>query len=209
MALGDAFITSEALASYLDELDLTVTDPDRDENLLSAVNAASEDVRKVAGRDFNKADTATTRLYIPNAPGLVKTDDIYTTDGLVIQVLANGYPQGAPLTSDEYELFPMNGYADGEAQPYTGFRIPWPFFRPIWLFERVQVTAKWGWAQIPGNIIQATKIRAAELYKLRDAPLGAVTVGSGSANYTLKARPTQWEKLACSRARSEKRLYLG
>jgi hypothetical protein len=36
----------------------------------------------------------------------------------------------------------------------------------------VQVTAQWGWAAVPDSVKQATKILAAEIFRLKDAPLG-------------------------------------
>ena len=210
MALGDPYITWQELGGYMDEIDLTVDDPTRDEQLQDAVDAASREITKVAGRDFNKADSPSKRVYIPSATSLVKTDDFFTTTGLVIQITYNGQPQGDPLTANQFELFPLNRYINGEERPYTGFRLPFPTYHYLWVYNRIEVTAQWGWDSIPADIAQATKIRAAELYKLRDAPLGAITVGSGSANYTLKARPVpHWKQLAQAYARTERKLYLG
>lgn len=207
MALGDPYITGTILADYMDEIDLDEPDDAGMENdLQSAAEAASREINQITGRDFNKAETPSARLYIPKAPGYVKTDDIYTTAGLVIQVMLNGDPVGDPLAADDYELFPLNGIVDGNASPYTGFRAS-SYLRT---YHRIQVTARWGWEEVPPDIIQAAKIRAAELFKLRDAPLGVVNVGSGSANYTNKARPVpHWKSMALHYARTERKLYLG
>ena len=209
MALGDPYITGPELGGYMDEIDLSEADPVRDAELQSAAEAASRDINKVTGRDFNKADSPSARIYIPKTVDLVKTDDFFTTTGLVIQILLNGQPLGDPLSTGQYELFPLNGIVNGDPAPYTGFRIPWPHYRYLMPYYRVQVTAQWGWDAVPADIVQAAKIRAAELYKLRDAPLGVVSVGSGSANYTNKARPVpHWKELAQNYARTERKLFL-
>jgi len=210
MALGDPYIDGPALGDYMDEIDLTVEDSVRDSELADAAAAASRDINKVTGRDFNKADSPSPRIFIPKASTLVITDDFFTTTGLQIEVLLNNEVQGNALAANEYELFPLNGTVDGLPAPYTGFRIPYPNYRYLWGYNRIRVTAQWGWEEIPADIIQATKIRAAELFQLSKAPLGVISVGSGSANYTNKARPVpHWKQLALQHARTERKVFLG
>ncbi|MDX2921298.1 hypothetical protein PV370_25695, partial [Streptomyces sp. NE06-03C] len=43
----------------------------------------------------------------------------------------------------------------------------------------VQVTARWGWPAVPDEIVQATLIQAARLYKRKDSPEGV----TGSAEW--------------------------
>lgn len=114
----------------------------------------------------------TTRLFVSRYPTWVNVDDFYTTTGLTIET-------GTADTWDlvggtEYQLRPLNGMRDG---------MPgWPYFRIDVVgygmglgdssFPNVRVTAHWGWSAIPEPVKRATKILAAETFKLREAPFG-------------------------------------
>jgi hypothetical protein len=55
--------------------------------------------------------------------------------------------------------------------------------------ERVQVPGVWGWPSVPYAIREATLVLAAELYRMKDAPLGVV----GMADFgvvRVRAHPT-------------------
>lgn len=155
MALGDPYVTLNEMRAYLKiEAGRTEMNPALD----AAVAAASRFVDRHCHRQFNKADTATERTFKVSGPTLY-VDDFYTTDGLIID--------GKAYSADDYTLLPLNGVYEG---------IPgWPFYRikPFcYGHGQVTVTAKWGWAQIPTPVKQATYLQAGHLYKLADAPNG-------------------------------------
>lgn len=209
MALGDAYLTGPQLAGYMG---ISTTNPDtvRDTELQAAATSASKAINRACGRDFNNQTDASARLFIPSAPRFVVTDDIYSTDSLVVEVLEYGNVV-MTLTGTEYELTPLNGIVDGEPRPYTGFRLPWPWHSWFWAGTRIRVTAKWGWAAVPDDIVQATKILGAEFYKLKDAPLGVVQPGSGNNSTFLshvRDVPQAWN-LACPYERQESKVFLG
>lgn len=176
MALGDPYITADDLATYLGVAG------GKDKPLMeNAVAAASDLVTDHCQRDFNTTTTATARVYETRTHLVCDVDDFHTTTDLVVKTDTgdNGtYNQTWTITTD-FVLEPRNGV---EAA-LTGF----PYRRVIavgsYLFPentgraRVQVTAKWGWAAIPDKVKQATRILAAELYRLKDAPLGIAAAG--------------------------------
>ena len=84
MSLGDPYITGQDLADYAG-MDTTNPDTVRDAQLLSAVSSASRAITMACGRDFNKETTATPRVFKPNGPRIILTDDFYTATNLIIQ----------------------------------------------------------------------------------------------------------------------------
>ncbi|WP_304452904.1 hypothetical protein [Nocardiopsis sp. YSL2] len=153
MALGESYLTLAVLKARLNIVD------DGDDNALTgALAAASRGVNQFCARQFNQAETASTRHYEPLTSGLLVVDDFHTTDDLVIG--------GDAFDADTHALEPADGIVDGEPG--------WPYWRirGSGFSGRVAVTAHWGWAAVPTSVVEATFITAVELFKLKDAPFG-------------------------------------
>lgn len=170
MALGDPYVQ---LADFKARLKLQIGA--QDSVAQDAINAASGEIEKHCNRQFNKADTATARVYEPKSNCLVDVDDFWTTDGLIVEVDVNGDGSFAlTVPASDYELYPANGVVDGQ--------IGWPFYKirfvddvlPMWSRRRntVRVTAKWGWSATPEAVREACMIIAHETFQLKDAPFG-------------------------------------
>jgi hypothetical protein len=182
MALGDSYIDLDTLKDYLK---IKPEKLENDEILTDAINSASREIDRMCNRQFNKADTATPRVYTPTSTrrygylrNKVLVDDFYTTDDLLVELDVDGngtYSYTVPST--DYELYPSNGIVDGAPG--------WPFYElhllndmiivpnaPWRVRASVRVTAKWGWESVPAPIKSACLIIAAESYQLKDAPFG-------------------------------------
>jgi hypothetical protein len=209
LSLGDPYITGQDLADYAG-MDTTNPDTVRDAQLLSAVSSASRAITMACGRDFNKETTATPRVFKPNGPRIILTDDFYTATNLIIQTGRINVPFGDPWLSDTYELEPFNNTYNGvPGFPFT--RIMLPFFKWVWDIDRIQVTAQWGWQAIPDDVIQATKIVALMYYKLNTAPFGVAQFGSGTegaSSIKVKKNELAWG-LLCGYEKSPRKVYLG
>jgi len=153
MALGDPYVTAEELKARLG-----IEDESDNTEIGSAVVAASSAVNRFCRRQFHKAAVPSPRSYTTTGDGLLLVDDFHTTVGLVVG--------GAAYSADAVALEPENGVVDGEPG--------WPFWRIYGsgLSGRVTVTAAWGWAAIPGPVVEATYMTAIEIFKMRDAPFG-------------------------------------
>lgn len=174
MPLGQPYASLDELKDRLD-----VDDTVDDEKLTRALSAASESVRGFCRRDFGQETTPSARVYRPLGPCVAHVDDFHTTDGLVIATDDDG--DGTFETTwdaSDYQLEPLNGVVDGEPG--------WPFWRiravgdrtfPRYRRASLQVTAQWGWAEVPDAVREATLIIAEELYKLKDAPFGVAGFG--------------------------------
>lgn len=155
MALGDDYITLDELKGRLG-----IDDALDDQDLASAITAASRAVDHFCRRQFNRAEAATARAYRPLHAGLVIVDDFHTAEGLTV---TGG---GATWDADGVELEPAGGIVDGlEGFPY--WRI-----RAAGLPASVEVTAQWGWSAAPGPVREATLIIAQDLARLKDTAFG-------------------------------------
>ena len=153
MALGDPYVTDDQLKDRLG-----ITDDDDDTEILGAVTASTAAINRFCKRQFQKAVAPSARTYTTTGDGLLLVDDFHTTDGLIVG--------GAAYSADAFELEPENGIVDGEPG--------WPYWRiyASGLSGRVTVTASWGWAAVPGPVVEATYMTAIEIFKMRDAPFG-------------------------------------
>ncbi|PRH79401.1 hypothetical protein C6N75_09975 [Streptomyces solincola] len=168
MAIGDPYVTLTEFKEYANikpgtiGLDLTAE---------MAIEAASSEVERICNRQFNKATSATARVYRPDRSGVVHVDDFYTTDGLLVEV-ATGPTTWQVVPLADYEVGPANGIVDGQPG--------WPFYRLTGRallryslrLASVRVTAKWGWSEVPGPVKQACLIIASEAFNMKDAPFG-------------------------------------
>lgn len=178
MSLGDPYCTLAQLKAYMYSADPQQQAVTTDDALLTAcISTASRKIEKHCQRQFNLADTESARVFAPSDdPKIVEVDDFVLTSGFALLTDPSGVGDFVVTwTAFDYELHPLNGLVHGIYQPYNEIRAvsgSW-FWRPI--LRRagtVQVTAKWGWAAVPDEVVQATLQIAYQMYKLKDAPMG-------------------------------------
>jgi hypothetical protein len=153
---------------------LGITDTAEDPQLQDSLITASRSIEHICGRRFWPDQTATARLFQPRDADVVNVDDFWTSTGLVVAVDdSDSGTYSRTLTAADYVLEPFNGVNDGEPG--------WPYYRlgatnSGWPSRSrrpsVQVTAKWGWAAIPGPIKQACVYLAEETFKMKGSPFG-------------------------------------
>lgn len=172
MALGDPYVELEDLKAYLK---IKPEKIEQDDNIQDAINSASGEIEKHCNRQFQRAETATARVYEPDDAYTVSVDDFWSTTGLVVEVDTNGDGSFSTVVpASDYEVYPRNGVVDGQ--------VGWPYYEinfvgdslPIYHRRKgiVRVTAKWGWQNVPEAVRQAAVIIAAETFQLKDAPFG-------------------------------------
>lgn len=169
MALGDPYITKEELRDYLQiQEDITGFD----QKLTDACASASREVEQFTGRQFNKADAASARMFAIDRRNKVSVDDFWTDDGLVVE--QGDGRNWEPVDDSSFILAPYDAIVDG---------VPWPYYRLEFIGyglvrstrqtpRFLRVTAKWGWPTVPATVKQAAFQIAAQTYRLADAPLG-------------------------------------
>jgi hypothetical protein len=167
-----------------------------DAPLDAAIAAASRRIDSYCGRRFYPDAATSTRLYQPDYDLIcVKTDDISTTVGLIVETSIDNTTWRALST---YEIDPNNGIGpNGQGGwPYSRIRLvsnffyaPWPLAR----FKTVRITATWGWAAVPDDVSSACLLLAQRIYRSKDVPFGATGYDSGVIS--AKGNPIVYEML--------------
>lgn len=174
MAITNGYATLAQVKSAL-----RITDSVDDALLEMAIESASRAIDQYTNRNFYNAGTAV-RYYAPQDSLNVMVDDLISLSRLDTM---NDDEQVFDVSwaSDDYQLEPLNGIADGFAQPYTNIRAIGDYVYETLAGEAtVKVTGVWGWAAIPIQVTQATVIQSSRIFKRLDSPLGIISGELGS-----------------------------
>ena len=171
MAITNGYVTLNEVKAYL-----RITDSVDDTMLEQIVESASRSIDRIANRRFYLDANASARTYRLIGNLRVQVDDFGTTSGLVVKTDPNDsgvYETTFTLDSD-YIVEPTNALAKG--RPFTTITIVGgtAFSLPVNYRPQVEVTARWGWPSVPDDIIEATLILSADLYKRRDSVGGVL-----------------------------------
>jgi hypothetical protein len=193
VAIGEAYAP---LAKLKQRMGIADSKVDKDVELQDRLDSASEDINRWCHRQFGRDEVASTRTFTPGRSG-VDTHDFWTDDDLAI-VPFLGQTAGTAWDVAMVQLEPLDGMVD---------MMPgWPFNRicsgwdghPMLSFmfytaARVQVTAKWGWADVPKNVELATLLLASMDMKSKDTPFGVAAFGDYAVR--IRSNPLAQEKL--------------
>lgn len=179
---GSALAVDPAPAPYADLATLKTrlgagSSTAHDSQLQEALVAVSKEITQYCGRSFNVSLTATARVFYPDRYDLLELDDFWTTTGLLIaEDTGNDGTYETSWASTDYQAEPLNGIVDGEPSwPYYRLRAvgarTWPCVDNL-TRAPIQITAKWGWIQVPEPVRDACLILAEESFKLPDSPFG-------------------------------------
>lgn len=144
--------------------------------LTAALNATSRGIDRFCGRRFwrDAADALTVRRYRADDPYELDVADISNATGLVIATDPAGDGTfGTTWASTDVQLEPLDVDADGDAHAWTRLvAIGANTFPTTGRRPGVRVTARHGWSAIPDDVTTACIIRAAAIFKRREAPFG-------------------------------------
>lgn len=191
MPLVNAYVTPEQVRHHLGD----TTNNLSEEQLIWACNGSSRAVdnwcsppgKTDAGRRFWRDTTATSRVYVPDDERTVWTLDISSTTGLVVATDAggDGTYETAWMLGTDYHAWPLSAdvaAAGDTVTPYafwilkaTGSRLVWPVSSTG--FPTVQVTTRYGWSALPDEVFSASLLKAASLFRRKDAPFGVAGFG--------------------------------
>lgn len=168
------YITADQAAAYLrveDDLD--------DAELATWVTAASRAIDKRCNRQFGKLTAPAARTYrgpavYDPATGLwlLEIDDVQDITGLTVG--------GVAYASSGAVLLPDNAPADGVPYERLGF-TDYPTLPAV-------VSALWGWAAVPAQVIGATKLQVSRWAARRDSPYGIAGSPDQGSELRLLAR---------------------
>jgi hypothetical protein len=175
VSVTNAYATVEQLQEHFGDSGFTLTIA----LLERALNATSRAIDKHCGRRFWIDTNVATRVYRPQDGDLAWVDDIATTTGLIVKTDSAGDGTYATTwASTDYELQPLNAAADGQAYTWTRIAaVDRYLFPTVGKVAPLQVTAKFGWSEIPDEVEQACIIRAASIFKRKESVDGVAAFG--------------------------------
>lgn len=180
MTTSTDYITEQEFLDYIK----TKAEPGNDV-VQTAISAASRSVDAYCDRFFYIVEGASL-TYDPdllNSTSLVRIHDLADDTDLEVKTDSGGDGTYATtLTQDvDFVLEDANRNAL-EGWPFCALRSTSSLVFPVpvtpWRARTVQVTGNFGWAAVPSDVKQATKILASQLHKLADAPLGVAGYGA-------------------------------
>lgn len=190
MAVVNGYCTTTQLRTHLGDTNSLTT-----ELLERAINAASRAVDRYCGRRFWLDTSTSTRTYEITNGGKVFVDDIGTRTGVVVKIGTDGVTFPTTLTvntdfileprnADQYASASFDAYAFWEVRAVNG-RI----FYPSSDGPAMSVTARYGWSAVPPEVEQAAILKAASLFKRKDAPFGVAGFGEFGAVRITRSDP--------------------
>ncbi len=174
MTITNGYCTSAQLSEALGTPPL----PGDSDNYDRAINTASRWIDQHCARRFTTDAAATARKFYVLDDTCATVDDFHTTTGLEIKTAPTSSGYGTTIASTNYELLPLDGVGPNGATgwPYTGIVLYDTSFLSTSARPALQVTAKWGWAAVPDDVLQACIAAAEYFFKAKDAPFGAAGV---------------------------------
>lgn len=171
MAWAPDYTTVAALKAYVR---IPALDTQDDVQLALAVTAASRAIDNATNRQFGLVATPEARYYTAEWQSCdnrytVEIDDVMIVTGA--SVVADPTGDGDfDLTVTAYDFKPVNAASKGK--PYTQLWIDRTVSLPVSAVDGLQVTARWGWSDVPDTIEQATLVQASRFFTRREAPFG-------------------------------------
>ena len=173
---------------------IPTSDTQDDVAINSAISSASRAIDAYCGRRFYSDSGVSSHDYKADNKDWLYVDDFSTTTGLVVKFDTgdNGTFDKTVATSD-YIAMPFNQIMGGiECSAYYIVSMVDDDFPTSGGRPRVQVTAKYGWANTPDAITQATYLLASEYFFAKNAPFGIA--GISEAGYSITTRNSRLVK---------------
>ena len=191
MAIVNGYCTTAELREHLADGSSILTTA----LLERAINASSRAVDRYCDRGMDGAlgrfwqDAAVAvRTYLCDSTTEVYVDDISTRTGLIVETGTDGVAFGTTWTTGtDYILEPRNAGIVGAGSTADAHAF-WKIvaigsktFLPDYRKPTLRVTARFGWSGIPTDVNEASIIKAASLFKRKDAPFGVAGFGDFGA----------------------------
>lgn len=171
MTLTNAYVTLEDIKSRLGGASIDGGDPQLEQRITSACRAI--DVH--CGQFFYDSGAASARTFRPRSIHRLKVDPFSTTTGLVVK--SDTSDDGTFATTWAAADYEVDYFGDNPSYPFDTIEAVGAYTFPIYYRRRrtVQVTARWGWAAVPQNVLEAATILSVDLWKRKDTPFGIAT----------------------------------
>jgi hypothetical protein len=169
---------------------LRITDSVDDTLLEMAVESASRAIDSYCNRVFYSTGTAVVRYYSPQDSYLCDIDDLVSLTSLYTNSDETQSSYNILWSSEDRQLEPLNGLADGQPTPFTRIRAIGDYtFQTLNGEASVKVTGVFGYSAVPIAITQASVIQASRIYKRLDSPLGIISGELGTMRVGTRLDP--------------------
>lgn len=175
-----------------DDLKLTlgITSKDFDDDLERACFAASGAIDEYCDTVFALSDDSNdeTRLFTPSGPTVCVIDELASFSELKVDRAGNGQFL-EEWTAADFVFYPEN--ATAKNKPYQWLKARPTSARSFPGYpQSVAVTGRFGWAETPIQIVEATGLVATQLWKRRrEAPFGILGLDQQTAARVLRYDP--------------------
>lgn len=180
------------LATFKTYLGITTTTIP-DSTFTTAINSACRAIDGYCKRRFYVDANPVARTFVPQTlldldldrfPTPLGNDIAFRTNCTIATDAAGDGVFETAWSASDFQLLPENAdIADLEARPFTAVRAigtkTFPWLVQTWLthLNRVQITALWGWQNVPDAVVQSTLIKAGRLFFRKDSPGGIAGMG--------------------------------
>ena len=144
-----------------------------------AVESASRLIDAYCGRNFLLGGTAT-RYYNTDDPYVVQIDDARSISAVSTSSSENGvFDISFNMTArtGDIQAEPINDYVGGLVWPFTRLRAIGDYVFPVDKENTVEVTAVFGFPNIPVTFTQATILQSSRIFARLQSPLGVAGFG--------------------------------
>ena len=176
MAIANGYAS---LSQIKAALRIPAGDATDDALLEMAVESASRLIDAYCGRNFLLGGTAT-RYYNTEDPYVVQIDDARSISAVRTSSSENGVFDISfnmtPRTGD-IQAEPINDYVGGLVWPFTRLRAIGDYVFPVDKENTVEVTAVFGFPNIPVTVTQATILQSSRIFARLQSPLGVAGFG--------------------------------
>lgn len=194
VAIGDPYITLAQLKSYMGIPDANTA---QDTALSSRISGACTGINRFCHRQFGRVEIATLRKFRVGRSG-IDVDDIWDLTGITVTPYL-GATAGTAWDTTTFQFEPLGGIVDQvPGWPYT--RICYPYGdHPLMTaysfgsYYLAGVLAKWGWQDIPEDVITSSLMLASMDVAAKAAPFGVA--GFGDYAVRIRSNPMVQEKL--------------
>lgn len=177
MAVVHGYCTADELREHFDDSGANLTTA----LLERAIASASRAIDDHCGRRFWKDAAPVARLYRPREFESVFVHDIASRSGVVVATDTTGDGSFATTwDAADFDLEPRDADVDDEvdaAVPYSFWQITAIDDKVFPLHNRratLRVTATYGWSAVPDKVNEACILKAASLFKRKDAVNGVL-----------------------------------
>jgi len=184
---NELYVTVDYVAAQLGQ-----TDTSRYGLIAGACEAATRRIDGHCGRTFSKTTVDSARVFRPLSAYAVEIDDCYSITTVKTDT-ADDASFATTWTTADYVTHPLNAVRHGLTWPTTKLEAVETLTFPCIRRPAVQVTGKWGWAQIPEQVVSAALQLAIMFYRSPDAPFG--TAGIADLGLTRVRMPKVVEEI--------------